>query len=93
MENLIVIALETHYSQRTVTLLEGLQQGIKFDLIEGLRGKCLFGGGRASYLRVLLSMTLLTRSAVLAFSIDDKDKERIPEVLVSQPSHRRHSGT
>jgi hypothetical protein len=93
LKDLVVIAQETQCPPETVRRLEMLHKCIMFDTIEGLRGKCPFGGGHASYLRVLLSMALLTRSTVLALSIDDKDKGRIPDALVSRPGRTRHSGS
>lgn len=93
LNDLLVVAQEAQCPEGTVTLLGMLHQGVKYDTIAGLHSKCPVGHGHASYLRVLLSMVLLTRSTVLAFSIDVKEKGRIPEVLVSQPGHRRHNST
>ncbi|TKA57820.1 hypothetical protein B0A53_00969 [Rhodotorula sp. CCFEE 5036] len=81
LRDLVVIGQETQCSPETVRRLEMLHKCIMFDTIEGLRGRGPFGGGHASYLRVLLSMALLTRSTVLALSINDKDKGRIPDAL------------
>lgn len=91
--HLFVVAQESHCSPRTVTHVEMLHKGVEFNNIKGLDSKCPFAHGQASCPRVLLSIALLTRSAVLAFSVVDKDKGRIPEILVSWPCQMRPSGT
>lgn len=93
LKDLLVIAQDTQCSPETVMVLERILEGLRFDLDFALNSKCPFGHRQASYRRVLLSMALLTRSAVLAYSTDDRDKGRIPDVMVSWPHRTPLSGT